>query len=259
MSVLIHPSAIVSPDAKLGENVRIGANSIVEGDVEIGDGTEIAYSAVIADGARIGNNCRIFSHATIATEPQDIKYKGEKTFAFVGDGTVVREFATINRATTETYKTIVGKNCLVMTYSHVAHDCRVGDNVRLTNVVQLAGHVVVEDNAILGGSAIIHQFCKIGKNAMIGGGVKIVKDVPPYAMVGENPPKIDGLNKIGLRRNGFSNEAIKQIDDFYKILLHSGLNTSDGLAKYKSEYPTIIPEVQHCIDFIESSNRGIYR
>ncbi len=260
MSNLIHNTAIVSPKAKIGENVKIGAFSIIEDDVEIGEGTEIMYSVVIANGARIGKNCRIFSNVAIATEPQDVKYKGEVTYAIIGDNTVIREFATVNRATTATYKTEVGENCLIMTYAHVAHDCKVGNNVRITNTVQLGGHVEIEDNVILGGAAVVHQFCKVGRNAMVGGAVKVVKDVPPYAMIGENPPKVDGLNIIGLRRAGFSTEAIKEIENFYFTLFRSGLNNSDGLAKYKAEHSEIIPEVQNCINFIEvKSNRGIYR
>lgn len=260
MSNLIHSTAIVSPNAKIGENVKIGPYTIIEDDVEIGAGTEIMYSVIIANGARIGKNCRIFSHVAIATEPQDIKYAGEVTYAIIGDNTVIREFATINRATTATYRTEVGSNCLIMTYAHVAHDCKIGNNVRITNSVQLGGHVEVEDNAIIGGSSVVHQFCKVGRNIMIGGAVKITKDVPPFVMIGENPPKVDGLNLIGMRRGGYSDDAIKAIQEFYNTLFRSGLNNSDGLAKYKAEHSVIMPEVQLCIDFIEiKSNRGIYR
>ncbi len=259
MSTQIHPTAIVAKDAKLGENVKIGAFSIIESDVEIGDNTEIQSSVKIADGARIGRDCRFFSHAVIATEPQDLKYANEKTYVIIGDNTTVREFATINRATDATYKTEVGSNCLVMTYAHIAHDCKVGNNVRITNSVQMAGHVEIDDFAIISGAAAIHQFCKVGSYAMVGAAVKIVKDVPPYSMVGENPAKVDGLNKIGLRRNGFSNEVIKQIEEFYHLLFRSGFNTSDGVAEYKRRFANIPQEIQLCIDFIEKSDRGIYR
>lgn len=259
MSELIHKTAIVSPKARIGNNVRIGAYTVIEDDVEIGDNTEIMYSVVLADGARIGKDCRIFSHAAIATEPQDLKYRGETTYVYVGDGTVVREFATINRATTATYKTEVGKNCLVMTYAHIAHDCKIGDNARITNAVQLGGHVVVENNAIIGGSSVVHQFCHVGAFAMIGGAVKIVKDVPPYAMVGENPPKVDTLNLVGMKRAGIDAAIIKEIRDFYQTVFCSGLNNTDGLAKYKAEHDVIIPEVLHCFEFIEQSERGVYR
>lgn len=255
----IHPTAIVSKDAQIGENVNIGAFSIIEPDVVIGDNCEIRSSVIIADGARIGNNCRIFSNAVISTEPQDLKYNNEKTFVSIGDNTMIREFATINRATTSTYKTEVGSDCLIMTYAHIAHDCKVGNGVRVTNSVQMAGHVEIGDNAIIGGLAAIHQFCKIGSFAMIGGDVKLVKDVPPYCMVGENPPKVDGLNKIGLRRNGYSNEVIKAIEEFYVKIFRSGLNNTDGINEYKGNHPEIIPEVMKCIEFIEKSERGVYR
>ncbi len=259
MSTFIHPTAIVSKEAKIGENVEIGAFSIIEPDVEIGDGTKIRSSVIVANGARIGKNCSIFSNAIIATEPQDLKYDNERTYVYIGDNTTIREFATINRATVATGKTVIGNNCLVMTYAHIAHDCRIGDNVRLTNSVQIAGHVEIEENAIIGGMAAIHQFCKIGSFAMIGATVKIVKDVLPYALVGENPPKVDGINFIGLRRNNYSNEIIKEISNFYDIIFKSGLNTSDGLNKYKQNYSSVIPEVNRCIEFIEKSERGIYR
>lgn len=259
MGTFIHPNAIVSKNAKLGENVQVGPYTIIEDDVEIGDNTQIAYSAVIGNGARIGNNCRIYSNAIIATDPQDLKYENEKTYVIIGNNTTVREFATINRATSATYKTEVGDNCLVMTYAHIAHDCKIGNNVRITNSVQLAGHVEVDEYAIIGGIAAIHQFVRIGAYAMIGAAVKAVKDVPPYAMVGVNPPKVDGINKIGLRRNGFSNQAISAIDEFYKTIFLSGLNNSDGINEYLSKHPEPIAEVQRCIDFINKSERGIYR
>lgn len=255
----IHQTAIVSPHAKIGENVTIGPGTIIEDDVEIGDGTQILNNAIISNGARIGKNCRIFSYAAIAIEPQDLKYAGEKTYAIIGDNTMVREFATISRATSATYKTEIGHDSLIMSYAHVAHDCKLGNNVRLTNCVQLAGHVHVEDQAILGGAAIVHQFCQIGRNVMIGGGVKIVKEVPPFVMIGTMPPKVDGLNKIGMLRCGFSREVIREVENFYLTIFKSGLNNSDGIAKYKAEHAEIIPEVLHCIEFIEASERGIYR
>ena len=215
--------------------------------------------AFIDDGARIGKNCKISSYAAIGIEPQDLKYAGEKTYAVIGDNTMVREFATISRGTAATGMTEIGHDSLIMAYAHIAHDCKLSHNVRITNAVQLAGHVSIEENAIIGGLSAIHQFCKIGRNVMIGGAVKIVKDVPPYVLVGSNPPKVDGLNKIGLLRAGFAGEVVKEIERFYLAIFKSGLNNSDGITKYRAEHREIIPEVLHCIEFIEASNRGVYR
>ena len=253
-----HHTAIISKKAKIGTNVSIGPYSIIYDDVEIGDNSEIRSSVVLGNGARIGEGCKIFTGTVIATEPQDLKFGGEKTFAFIGDRTVLREFVTINRATKTTMETNVGTDCFIMAYCHVAHDCKVGNNVIMANVTQLGGHVHVEDWAFIGGAVKIHQFCKVGMHSMIGADVKLAKDVAPFTLIGENPPKVDGINKIGLKRRGFSEERIKEIEEFYRILIHSGLNNSDGIKKFK-ERDAISSEVLHCIDFIENSQRGIYR
>ncbi len=255
---IIHPTAIVSGKASIGENVKIGPFTIIEDDVVVGDNTEIRSSVVLANGARIGMNCRICASSVIGTEPQDLKFKGEPTLAIVGDNTLIREFVTINRGTAETGKTAVGSNCMVMAYSHVAHDCEVGSNVVMSNVTQLAGHVQIGDWVVLGGVAKVHQFCKVGCHAMIGADCKIVKDVSPYVLIGRVPPQVEGINKVGLRRRGFSQELIQEIEQFYDSILFSGLNTRDGIAKFL-EKGNISPEVKMCIDFIESSTRGIYR
>ncbi len=256
--VIIHPTAIVSPKAELGKSVKIGAFSIIEDDVIIGDNTEIRSSVVIANGARIGKDCKIFSHAVIATEPQDLKYEGEVTFVFIGDRNVIREYATINRATKETGKTIIGNDNLFMAYTHVAHDCILGNNIIMANVAQIAGHVQIEDWAIFGAYSKIHQFCTVGSHSMLAAGVKIVKDVPPYVLIGREPAKIEGINKIGLRRRGFSVEIIDEIERFYHIILYSGLNNKDGIAEY-SKKENIPDEIKNCIYFIENSKRGIHR
>ncbi len=253
----IHETAIVSPEAKIGEGVKIGPYSIIESDVEIGSGTEIRSHVVLADGARIGENCRIHTGCVISTEPQDLKYDGEKTYAFIGDNTVLREFVTVNRGTTETGSAKVGSECLIMTYSHIAHDCRVGDKVVMSNSVQLAGHVHIDEQVWLGGVVKIHQFCKIGAHAYVGADLKVVKDIPPYTLVARDPGKIEGVNIIGLHRRGFSSETIKEIQNFYKHILHSGMNVSAGIKSYREHYD-ISPEIKLCIDFIESSERGIY-
>lgn len=257
MAIQKHPTAIVSDKAQIGDNVTIGAYTIIEDDVQIGNNTEIRTNVTIANGSRIGNNCKIFSSTIIGTEPQDLKFKGEPTLAIIGDNTVVREFVTINRGTLATGKTTVGENCLIMAYCHVAHDCHVGNNVIMSNVSQLAGHVEIEDWANLGAFAKVHQFCKIGSHTMIGGDIKLVKDVPPFTLIGNIPPKIEGLNKIGLRRRGFSPELMKEIEEFYDFLYGKGLNIGQAIKEYKKRV-NISPEVWHCIGFIESSERGIY-
>jgi len=253
-----HNTAIISKKAKIGENVKIGPFTIIEDDVEIGDNTEIRSGVYLADGTRIGRDCRIHSGAVIATEPQDLKFGGEKTLAVVGDRTVIREYATINRGTAESGRTSVGTDCLIMTYCHLAHDCHVGNNVIMANATQLGGHVTIEDWANAGGVVKIHQFCRIGKHAFIGADVKIVKDVPPFTLIGREPAKIEGLNKIGLRRRGFTMEQIDAVEEFYKVVLYSGLNYSDGL-KMVEDKGNISPEVAYCIDFIRKSERGVMR
>lgn len=253
-----HPTALVSEKAVIGENVKIGAFTIIEDDVEIGDNTVIRSNVVLANGARIGKDCLLCNGVVIATEPQDLKFGGEKTLAKIGDRTVIREYATINRGTKATGQVSVGDDCFIMAYSHVAHDCVVGNHVVMANVTQLAGHVHIDDWVIIGGVVKIHQFCRVGCHAMLGADVKIAKDVPPYTLVGSIPAKIDGINKIGMKRRGFSNGLIKEIEDFYHTLLYSGLNNKDGIKKFL-ERPAISDEIKATIKFIEESDRGIYR
>lgn len=257
-NIIIHPTAIVSSKAQIGDNVSIGAFTIIEDDVVIGNNTEIRSHIVIANGARIGNDCRIFKGAVIATEPQDLKFKDEPTTAEIGDRTTIREYVTVNRGSNATKRTTVGSDCLIMTYCHVAHDCRLHNHIVMANSVQLAGHVAIHDWVVVGGVAKIHQFCKVGAHAMIGADCKIVKDVAPYTTIGKEPPKVEGLNKIGLLRRGFSREQIDEIESFYKIILYSGYNNTDGINKYIQEN-NINNDIQYCIDFINSSERGIYR
>ena len=254
----IHPSAVVSPDARLGQGVHIGPYSVIDGDVEIGDGTEIRNNVYIADGARIGNECRIYSGAVIATEPQDLKFAGESSLAIIGDRTVIRECATVNRGTSASGRSIVGRDCLIMAYCHVAHDCVLGDNVIMANSTQLAGHVTIHDWAILGGGTLVHQFCNVGKHAMIGAGTYVSKDICHYLLAEGNDLQLHGINRIGLRRRGFEAGVMKEIEEFYRTIFHSGLNVSAGVAAYQ-ERGAAIPEIQECIDFIRASKRGIYR
>jgi UDP-N-acetylglucosamine acyltransferase len=254
----IDPRAIVSPKSELGENVSIGPFAIVEDDVIIGDGTSIGSNALIANGARIGRGCRIFPFAIVSIESQDLKYKGEKTTFEIGDNTTVREFAALHRGTTSHWKSTVGSNCLIMAYAHVAHDCTVGSNVILANVVQLAGHVEIGDYAIIGGGTVVHQFEHIGQHAMIGGGFRIVKDVPPYILAGNEPLCFEGLNIVGLKRRGFSQEAIASLEQAYHLIYQSNLNVSQAVARIREEVPQT-SEVQAVLDFIANSKRGIIR
>lgn len=259
MSVEIHPLASVAPDAKLGINISIGPFAVIESDVEISDGSTIYSHATILNGSRIGQECSIFPGAVIGAVPQDLKFKGEHTLSIIGDRSVIRECATINRGTDATGRAIIGKDCLIMAYCHVAHDCTVGDHVVMSNVSQLAGHVTIGDWVILGGLAKIVQFCSVGDHAMIGADCKVTKDVAPYALIGREPAKVEGVNKIGLRRRGFSNQAIDAIQELYSAVFFSGMNTSDGLEEYERLHQQRMPEVESCISFIRSSPKGIIR
>lgn len=254
----IHQTAIVSPKAELADNVEIGPFTVIEENVKIGSGTKIASSALIASGAVLGQNIKIHHGAVIGTVPQDLKFKEEATTAEIGDNTVIREYATINRGTDYHYRTSIGKNCLLMAYSHVAHDCLVGDNVILANSVNFAGHIEVGDFAILGGVLPVHQFVKIGRHSMIGGGFRVQQDVCPYALLGGYPLKVIGINSIGLRRRGFKPEVIRTLEKTFKILFFNKLNTSQAVEKIKNDIE-IIPEVQEILNFIAHSERGIIK
>lgn len=249
---------ILSSNAKVGKDLKIKQFSTIEDDVVIGDNVEIGSCALIADGARIGNNVKIFHGASIGTVPQDLKFEGEQTTVEIGDGTVVREFVTLNRATNHSKRTIIGKNCFIMAYAHVAHDCRIGDNVILANGIQMGGHVEIGDWVIVGGLVAIHQFVKIGMHAMIGGGFRVVKDVPPYVLAGSLPLRFEGINLVGLRRRGFTHEQIRNISDTYDLLYKSGLNVSDAVVEIESQMKDN-PEAKSITDFIKESKRGIIR
>ncbi len=254
----IHPTAIVSPKAELADDVEVGAYTIIEENVRIGSGTKIASSALIAGGAVLGKNVTVHHGAVIGTIPQDLKFEGEKTQAVVGDGTVVREYATINRGTKAHGTTTVGKECMLMAYSHVAHDCILGDHVIMANAVNLAGHVEVGDYAIIGGIVPVHQFVKIGAHAMIGGGFRVQQDICPFALVGGYPLKVIGLNSIGLRRRGFKREVMRRLEQAFKLLFFSGLNTSQAVERIKAEVE-LIPEVREILDFLAKTERGIVK
>ena len=255
---MIHHLAFVHEGAKIGENVIIDPFVAISKDVVIGDNTHVYSHAVILDGARIGNNCTVFPGAVISGIPQDLKYKGEETVARIGDFTTVRECVTINRGTASKGETVVGNNCLLMAYSHVAHDCKIGDNIIIGNATQLAGEVEIDDWAILSGGTLVHQFCRIGSHVMIQGGSRIGKDIPPFVTAGREPLCYCGINSIGLRRRGYTNEEIHEIQDIYRYLYLSGMNTSNALEKIEEELPAT--KYRECIvNFVKSSERGILK
>ncbi len=252
----IHPSAIISSGAELAEDVAIGPYSVVEDTVKIGKGTIVGSSVLLASGAVLGEDVRISHGAVIGTKPQDLKFGGEITSAIVGDRTVVREYATINRGTKASGETRIGSDCLLMAYSHTAHDCHIGNNVIMANSVNLAGHIEIADHVIIGGVVPVHQFVKIGTHAMVGGGFRVPQDVCPFALVGGYPLKVMGVNVIGLRRRSFTREVLKHIEKVFKLLFFSGLNTSQAVEKIQGELE-ITAETQTILDFIESSERGM--
>ncbi|HEX3074329.1 MAG TPA: acyl-ACP--UDP-N-acetylglucosamine O-acyltransferase [Ignavibacteriales bacterium] len=252
----IHSTAIISPKAQLGNNIEVAPFAIINDDVIIGDNCYIGPHAVIYDGARIGNNVRIYQGSSIAHIPQDLKFSGEPTTFEIGDNTTIHENVTLHRGTSATKKSKIGKNCLLMAYTHVAHDCYVGDNCILANGAQLGGHAVLEDWVIIGGMTPVHQFVKIGKHVMIGGGFRAVQDVPPYILGGYEPLKYVGLNLVGLRRRGFSNEEIAQIKAVYHLIYNSGLHLSAAKERIKNEL-TDNKYAAEILAFIENSHRGI--
>jgi len=255
---LIHPLTHIHPDAKIGEGVTIEAFTSIAGDVEIGNNCWIGSNVTIHDGARIGSGCRIYPGAVLSSHPQDLKFMGEYTTVEIGNNTTIREFVTVNRGTADRRKTVVGNNCLLLAYAHVAHDCFLGDNVILSNAVNMAGHVQVDDYSIIGGMTAIHQFVRIGKNVMISGGSLIRKDVPPYTKAGREPLSYEGINSVGLRRRGFSEDEIRQIQEIYRVIYLSGNNNSQALSKIETEFPaTVIRD--EIIDFIRNSSRGIMK
>ena len=256
MSNNISPLAYIEEGAQIGENVKIGPFCCVYNDTEIGDGTILENNVTIFPGARIGKNVHIFPGACIATVPQDLKFKGEYTTVEIGDGTQLHECVTVHRGTASKMVTKIGKNCMIMAYCHVAHDCNVGDNVIMSNSVQMAGEVVVDPFAVVGGGSLIHQFTHIGSFCMIQGGSGLVKDIPPYAMVGRSPAKWMGINTVGLRRHGYTTAQIINIQDIYRLVYASGYNTTHACEHIEAEIPQS-PERDYILSFIRNSDRGI--
>ena len=252
------PLAYIHPAAKIDPSVVIDPFVTIEENVEIGEGTRIGSNVTIMSGARIGKNCRIFPGAVVSAVPQDLKFRGEDTVAIIGDNTTLRECVTINRGTAARGRTVVGSNCLIMAYCHVAHDCIVGDNVVMSNATQLAGEVQVDNYAVIGGGALVHQFCHIGPHVMLQGGALVNKDIPPYVKAAREPISIAGVNSIGLRRRGFSSDTIREIQEIYRYLYLSGLNNSDAVERIEAELPAT-PERDEIILFVRNSKRGIIK
>ena len=248
----------IHPNAKIGKDVTISPFVTIYDDVEIGDGTYIHPHVTIYPGARIGKNCKIFPGVTVAAEPQDLKFKGEYTTAEIGDNTTLRECVTVHRGTASKGRTVVGSNCLIMAYCHVAHDCELGNNLIISNATQLAGEVVVDDNTVIGGGTLVHQFTHIGSYVMIQGGTAVNKDIPPYVMAARTPVSFAGLNIVGLRRRGFTNEQIALLQEIYRRIFNSDSNMTDALNSIEAELPAS-PERDYVLTFIRNSERGVIK
>jgi len=250
----------IHPNAQLGPNVEVGPYTTIAEHVEIGEGSWIGPNVTIFDYVKIGKNCRIFPGAVIGAIPQDLKFEGEVTYVEIGDNTTIREFVTINRGTAASgkYKTLVGSNCLIMSYVHIAHDCRVGNNCIFSSYAGIAGETDVEDWAIIGGATVAHQFSRIGQHAMAGGASAITKDIPPYVLSGRNPAVYEGINIVGLRRRGFSKETIEEIHAIYDTIYGSGLNVTEACKKVMAEFKQS-EERDIILNFITNSKRGIIK
>lgn len=254
----IHTTAVVDPRAQLDVGVIIEPYAVIDADVRIGKGSVIGAHARIANGARLGNNVRVFDSAAVSNAPQDLKYAGEPTELFVGDRTVIRECATLNRGTVASGKTVVGADCLIMAYSHVAHDNELGHHVILANAVQLGGHVHLGDWAIIGGGTVVHQFCLIGPHVMVGGGFRVTQDIVPYVTTGGYPLKTLSVNRVGLERRGFTADQIAAISKAFRTIFRDGLNMTQALEKLKSDGPHTA-ETALIIEYASRSERGIIR
>ena len=252
----IHPTAIVSKKAKLPADAVIGPYAVIGGNVTIGAGTKVGAHCVIDGNVTIGKDCQIFTAAVIGSQPQDLKYKGEKSFLEIGDNNIIREFTTFNVATEEGARTIVGNDNLFMAYSHVAHDCRIGNNCVIANCGALAGHVTIEDKAVVGGLVAIHQFVRVGMLSIIGGCSKVVQDIPLYSTCDGHPARVYGLNLVGLRRNGIARKTIDRLDRAFKILFNCGFTPKHALEKIKKEVKAC-NEIDYLVNFVKNSKRGL--
>ncbi len=256
MSARIHPTALVDPAAELGTDVEIGPWAMVGPRCTLGDGVQVGARATLERNVRLGARVRVGTGAVLGGDPQDLKYRGEETWVEVGEDSVVREYATINRGTSHSVTTKVGRHCFLMSYVHLAHDCQVGDHVIISNGTQLAGHVLVEDRATISGLCAVHQFTRVGRHAFIGGCSRVVQDVPPFVRAVGNPIKLFGLNSVGLQRNGFTPELVAALKRAYRWCFRSELNLSQGVERARQD-ADLPPEVSHFLDFIEASRRGV--
>ena len=255
---VVHGTAIVDPAAELADGVEVGPFAIVGPGVRVGARTRIGPRAHVECNTAIGANCFVATGAVLGSDPQDLKYQGEETFLEVGDRTVIREFATLNRGTVAAGRTVVGSDCLLMAYSHIAHDCELGNHVVVSNATNMAGHVNIADGAVVSGLVAIHQFVRIGAHAFVGGGSRVPQDVPPYCSVVGNPsPKLYGLNKVGLERKGFPRDVRRRLKKAYRLLFQSETSLSDGIALAEADPELACPEVRYFLDFVRNSERGI--
>lgn len=254
----IHSTAVVHPDAKIGKGVVIGPGAVIGENVTIGDGTQIGANVVVGGWTTIGQCCEIYPGAAVGLEPQDLKFKGEKSFCNIGDETVIRECVTISRATGEGEETRVGNNCLFQACTHIAHNCIVGNNVIMSNCAGLAGHVVVEDRVVIGGIAGVHQFVKIGRNAMVGGMAKVVQDIPPYVIADGQPARVIGLNSVGLSRAGISEDVRHDLKQAFRIIYRSGYSLSRAIEEMELQLNSSV-EIENLLRFLRNADRGIMR
>jgi len=252
----IHPTAIISPRATLGERVDVGPFVIVGDGCEVGDDCQLHARATLEQDVKLGKGVKVGIGSVLGGPPQDLKYAGEQTTVEIGEGTVIREYVTVNRGTSQSFKTTVGTRCLLMSYVHLAHDCHLGNGVILGNAVQLAGHVIIEDRATLSGLSGVHQFVRIGRHAFIGGCTRVSKDVPPFLKAVGNPVHLYGLNSVGLQRSGFSEEVVRELKRAYRLFFRSDLNVSQAMQRVESELE-MYPEVKELIRFVEGSGRGV--
>jgi UDP-N-acetylglucosamine acyltransferase len=257
---MIHPTSLVDPKAEIGENIDIGPYSVIEKGVSIGEGTKIGPHVVVREGTQIGKRCQIYQFCSIGEAPQALAYRGEPTLLQMGDHNIIREFVTLHRGSVKGGgKTVLGNENFIMAYSHIAHDCQIGNQVVMANGATLGGHILIEDHAIIGGLAAIHQFCRIGTHAILSGLTGVSQDVPPYMMAAGSRAKLYGLNSVGLKRHQFSEQEIKALKKAYRIIFRSGLTLVKATKAVEEDEIFQIPEVQHLLQFIQHSKRGICR
>ena len=258
MNTRIHPTAIVSASAQLGAGVEVGPYAFVGDDCEVGDGCVLATRSTLERNVRLGSEVKVGIGSVLGGDPQDLKFQGERTAVEIGDRTVIREYATINRGTAQSLRTTVGSDCFIMTYVHLAHDCHLGNGVIISNGTQLAGHVTVEDRAIISGLVAVHQFVNIGTYSFIGGCSRVAKDIPPYLKAVGNPVKLYGLNSVGLQRNNFDPGVVRELKRAYRLFFRSDLNVSQAIERAHQELE-MCDEVRHFLSFVDNSGRGVVR